>query len=227
MMKKIILAAALSALGAGILAADYGSLDDYKSRISIIESAKAQIIEKEKIVESLKVRSGPSSIWNFIGRSNQEQAIQKRSRIIREISGLKDEAAANTGALLMGREKLSGFMAANILDKDFMAVLDYMDSLKIVELTAYEFISDTGNGRPGDAQAMEFLRYKAEAQALKIQAMDVCLKYLKVKLQAVLEAKPDSAAVIEAQITALKESRDKAVKAQESLIKIIKITNYQ
>jgi hypothetical protein len=221
-IKKIILAVLAAAISAGIPAADYGSLDDYRSKISALESARLRIIEKEKIVESLRSRPGSGSLWNFIGRSNQEQSVQKRSRIIMEISGLKDEAAADAGALLMAREKLVPLMPANVLDKDFMAVLDYMDSLKVSELCSYEFIADAGNGRPADAQALDFLRYKAETQALKVQAMDVCLKYLKVKLQAVQEAKLAPAIpVVESQIAALKESRAKAAKAQELLLKLL------
>ena len=216
-MKKLIFIASAFTISAGILAAAFGSLSEYKSRISSIEAAKSAVVEKEKYLENLKTRQD-SSLWNFIGRSSQEKSVQKRSETILEISALKDNIAAQTEALLKDREKLAQELKVNIIDKDFMEILDYMDSLMTDSLSGYEFIEDAAAGISGDKQAMEYLRYKVEAQAIKLQAMDMYQKYLIIKLKAVQEAKlTDSQQVIEAQLNKLKESRARGEKSQELL----------
>jgi|ERR1035437_711640 hypothetical protein len=222
MMKKIILAWLLTALSASILAVPYGNPDDYRSKISAIESARQKIAEKEKIIEKLKDRTSSNNIWNFIGRNSQEQSVQKRSRIITEISGLKDEIAGNTAILLKDRDKLAVELAGNVLNKDFMAILDFMDNLKTVELCGYEFITDPAVGQANDRQTIDYLRYKSEIQALRIEALDIYLKYLKVKLKTVQGAKlASSEALIESQIVILMEYRAKGIKSQELLNEVL------
>ena len=58
-----------------------------------IDSLQEEISSKEKIVENLKSRE-IRSIWDVVSRNSRENSLQRRNRLMLEISALQEKSAA-------------------------------------------------------------------------------------------------------------------------------------
>jgi hypothetical protein len=203
MFKKMVLIAGLLVslnIGTGLAAAPY-DLIMLKADIGRIEANKAKIASLESSLNGLKIDSR-SNMWNFIGRSGNEKTIQKRSRIVRDISFIKDENSGIAAELLKNREALQSGLAAGLSDETFRYVLDYLNSLAMADALATGFM----DAKDISSSAMtkdrsEFLRYKRGLQDIRLRNMEILI----------LEFKASRKACEEAKMTAMAESLDKYI----------------
>ena len=216
MIKRLVMAAVMLAIlniGTGLAAQAY-DLNRLKSDIAAIEANKAKIILLETSLNGLKIDSR-ANMWNFLGRSGNEVAIQKRSRIVREISGISDINAGIISGLIKIRAALYTGLAAGLKDEAFRQVLNYCDALAASEALAFDFMASSEISSAGKSKdRAEFLRYKRDMQDIRLKDIETIIRQFKAVAAACQAAKFDDMAASRDKY--IKELGDRLAVAQKS-----------
>lgn len=171
MYKQLILTVVMLALintGTGFASEGY-DLNLVKTGISRIEACKAKISSLENSLSGLKIDSR-ANMWNFIGRSGNEKIIQKRSRIVREISSVNEEIFSISSELIKSRAAMHAGLADGLKDEAFRQALVYLDGLALAEALVFNFMDPKAASSGEDIKDKPgFLRYRHEQQAKKLK----------------------------------------------------------
>lgn len=225
MMKRIVVAAVmLVSLNSGtILAVEALDLNKLQADIGRIEACKAKIAGLENSLNGLKIDSH-ANMWNFIGRSGNEKIIQKRGRIVREISALKNEINSLAAGLLKSRAAVYGNLAAGLSDEGFRQAMAYIDRLAVEDALKSGFMDPKDiESSDRSKERLEFLRYKRDIQDLKRKALETLVKELKAAKKAFQAANAaGQAEVYDKYLQELGDMQAKADKSRLSLDKFLK-----
>jgi hypothetical protein len=189
-MRKILIAMTMLALfnSGMVYAGQDAELEVIQKKISSIESNKRQMQDLDRVLNSLKIDTGVNS-WNFFGRSGNEKMIQKRSLIIRQISGLNSENQKLSAELLNGRKEFSKKLPSGIRNPDYRTMLDYIDSLEVRDCLGFTYLTTQDIAAcTGKPEKKEFLHYRLDIQARELKSIERLISRLKAKKNAYLEA---------------------------------------
>lgn len=206
-----------------LLAGQAPDLAALQADISRIESNNRKAAGLTNMLNSLKIDPN-AGMWNFMGRNNNEKNIQKRSLILREISGINDETEKLSQALLNNRDELAAGMGNNLDDHAYMAVLDYIDGLAVKEASGMEFLSASGmNSSDKDPEYLKFLRYKLDTQAQKLAKVQTLIDSMTAKKKALHKPEQtDEIAIIDGYLGKLGDIRSRALDSQDNIRNILK-----
>jgi hypothetical protein len=225
MIKKLlILAIVLAMLNFGtVLAASPYDLNKLKADMAVIDANKAKITILMSSLSGLKIDSA-AGMWNFIGRNGNELIIQKRSRIVREISAMKDENSSLSAGLLKSREAMYEGLAAGLKDAAFWQVLDYLDGLAAAEALSFNFLDEKEiSSSDKSKDRVEFLRYRRDMQDIRLKNMETLISQLRAALKAKQQAKPDDVtADRDKYIRELGDKQAEGLKSQTAINNFIK-----
>jgi hypothetical protein len=165
-----------------LLAGGKPDLAMLKENISKMEANKQKSAGLMNMLNGLKIDAG-AGMWNFLGRNGNEKNIQKRNLILREISKINVENENISKLLLDSREAVIMEIGKNpASNSEYIAVLDYLDSLAVKEASGFEFLSGSDiNSSDKSTEHMKFLRYKLDMQAQKLRKVETLINYFITK----------------------------------------------
>jgi hypothetical protein len=226
MMKKILTGLIMLGLFniGTVLAADTEyDLTKINTGISQIESNTAKIVTLENSLAGLKIDSR-ANMWNFIGRSGNEKNIQKRSRIIREISALKDENSGISSKMLKNREIMYASLEPGLKDPGFCSAFEYLNSLAVAEALKTSFMDGKEiYSSSKTKERAEFLRYKRDMQDIRLRNMETLVKQFESLKKAYSKANQvDKLRVLEMHIVELGNKQAEGQKSQDAINNFLK-----
>ncbi len=140
-----------------------------------------KITAVERRLAGLKIDAS-AGIWNFIGRSSNERNIQARARLNRDINFLENRNTALVDKLLEAYPALLEYFKSGSREPALMDMLDYIEELSLKRLSEFRFLDRSeALELSKERSRLEFLRYKAETQALKISLMESLDRSLKAR----------------------------------------------
>ncbi|MCE5299964.1 MAG: hypothetical protein LLG37_03695 [Spirochaetia bacterium] len=190
-----------------------------QSKAAAIRENSKKIADKEAQLDSLKAHSAAADIWNFIGRRNQELAVQKRSRLMHEISAMRAESAALKSEIVAARPQIIAMALQNPKDSSLEELVGYADRAAVELVLDYVYLDEAAI----KAASKQFLERRHSVQSEKIMALEALLDSLKAEVRAYKDAGNTARiAGLESYIYTLGERLIAAKKSQELIGNTIK-----
>ncbi|MCX8092552.1 MAG: hypothetical protein N3E50_00110 [Candidatus Goldbacteria bacterium] len=144
-----------------------------------IENIK-KITELEKKLVSYKFSSG-NEFLNIINRKNIEKNIHKRNQILKEINNLTIENQKIIEKLFNVYDLLYNDIKNKYLDKDFITIIDYIDTLKFDIFIKSIYLDKNDIIRLQKQGKIDLLKAKYESQNIIINEINNFIIKQKIK----------------------------------------------
>jgi len=178
------------------------NLDDVYMQLKNLKEIENNIKFKEVEVTKLKLKS-TNNAWDFINRRSNEQIIQKRSNLMRELNNLYFKQQQIIDDLLTKREEIIKNLDKYKNIHSFVEILNSLDDLQYNKLIQLDFDFKITNNIELNKRHLELLKSKRK------EIMNY-LNYLELKQKLFKELnKPDFSEQIIKQRENLKNKIDK------------------
>ena len=178
------------------------NLDDVYMQLKNLKEIENNIKFKEVEITKLKLKS-TNNAWDFINRRSNEQIIQKRSNLMRELNNLYFKQQQIIDDLLNKREEIIKNLDKYKNIHSFVEILNSLDDLQYNKLIQLDFDFKITNNNELNKRHLELLKSKRK------EIMNY-LDYLELKQKLFKELnKPDFSEQIIKQRENLKNKIDK------------------
>jgi len=178
------------------------NLDDVYMQLKNLKEIENNIKFKELEITKLKLKS-TNNAWDFINRRSNEQIIQKRSNLMRELNNLYFKQQQIIDDLLNKREEIIKNLDRYKNIHSFVEILNSLDDLQYNKLIQLDFDFKITNNNELNKRHLELLKSKRK------EIMNY-LDYLELKQKLFKELnKPDFLEQIAKQRENLKNKIDK------------------
>jgi len=178
------------------------NLDDVYMQLKNLKEIENNIKFKELEITKLKLKS-TNNAWDFINRRSNEQIIQKRSNLMRELNNLYFKQQQIIDDLLNKREEIIKNLDKYKNIHSFVEILNSLDDLQYNKLIQLDFDFKITNNNELNKRHLELLKSKRK------EIMNY-LDYLELKQKLFKELnKPDFLEQIAKQRENLKNKIDK------------------
>jgi hypothetical protein len=178
------------------------NLDDVYMQLKNLKEIENNIKFKELEITKLKLKS-TNNAWDFINRRSNEQIIQKRSNLMRELNNLYFKQQQIIDDLLNKREEIIKNLDKYKNIHSFVEILNSLDDLQYNKLIQLDFDFKITNNNELNKRHLELLKSKRK------EIMNY-LDYLELKQKLFKELnKPDFSEQIIKQRENLKNKIDK------------------
>lgn len=173
-------------------------LDKTNNLLKMAAEIEVEINSKQKVLENLKSRE-IRSIWDVVSRNSRENSLQRRNRLVLEISAMQEKSTALKSQLSSSLTVLLESMDKCASDEVFGTVFASVVKIRVSEMLTHRALTEAEISSSGtDSGAVEFLRYRLDMQEKLLEDTYILIEALKASKTAFMKAdRAVPAAVIE------------------------------